>query len=168
MVQGKASKNTTLILSAVVLLLCLVDVTYNEVGLFDGASWINRAIFPLFHGSIYHALLNVWCLLSIVFYYNIPIGQFICAYIVSVTIPIDFLSNIIPSLPTDTPIVGLSGVCYTLLGKCSWRSTHKVYYNIFITINLILGFIIPNICGWLHLYCYAAGLLIGALNKPIR
>ena len=68
----------------------------------------------------------------------------------------------------DVPTVGLSGICFVLLGRFSYLVEHKVYYHSYIAAFILLGMLIPSVNGIIHLYCYIAGLLYGLLINPIK
>lgn len=155
-------------LSVGVVIICLsllLTADWNSVGVYAGCSLYGRLLYPFFHANILHALLNVWCLLSLVFIYDISIGRLLLAYIVAVTVPIDTLGIFIAAL--NAPTVGLSAVVFMLFGSISFEVLRKWYYQAWMLFYLIAGFIFPNTNAWLHLYCYLAGLVIALLNKPI-
>ena len=125
-----------------------------------------RLLYPFFHAGIIHAALNAWVLLSIVFIYEVSMGRLILAYIVAVTIPVDSLETLIPSI--GKPTVGLSGCIFFLFGSLSFSVARKMYYQSWMAFYLALGFLPHAMNGWLHLYCYAAGLLLACLQKPFE
>ena len=100
------------------------------------------------------------------------------AYITAVTFPIDTLSDIMPFvLPQGIPTVGLSAVCFSLLGQIAFQVKRKLYYQVWVLSFVAIGFMLPSlcsVCGYiiaapnniLHLYCYVVGLLVGFLNSP--
>ena len=116
--------------------------------------------YPFYHVGIVHALLNAWCLLSVVFIYDISMLRLCLAYIIAVFIPFICLS--------DTPTVGLSGLVFALFGSISFEVGRKVYYQLWMIAYLIIGFVFPNTNAWVHLYCYLAGCAVALLNKPVK
>ena len=157
----KVGKITALVLSILVCSLSLITIeNWGLVGAYTGCGPLRRAIYPFFHVNIIHAALNVWCLLSVVFIYNITIWRILFAYIVALSIPNLFLSY--------TPTVGLSGVVFALFGSISFEVGRKQYYQIWMGAYLVLGFLSPNTNAWIHLYCYVVGLAYALLLKPIK
>lgn len=138
---------------------------WERVGIFNGCSLWGRVLYPFFHAGLLHAALNAWCLLSIVFVYDVSIWRLLMAYVVAVTMPVDTLGRF---LSLDSPTVGLSGMVYFLFGSISFSVARKGYFQFWMFFYLAIGFIMPNTNAWLHLYCYVAGLLVALLNKPIN
>ena len=138
---------------------------WTRVGIFEGCSLGGRVLYPFFHAGLLHAALNAWCLLSIVFVHDISIWRTLLAYVVAVTMPVDTLGSF---LSLESPTVGLSGMVYFLFGSISLSVVRKGYFQSWMLFYLSIGFIMPNTNAWLHLYCYAAGLLVALLNNPIK
>lgn len=169
MVQETLSRITTLAIAATIMLICLfMDVAPEKVGIMQSASLCNRLTYSFFHASFLHAFMNVWCLLSVVFIYPISFWSLLLAFGIAISFPIDTLCNISPIFAFVMPTVGLSGVCFALMGRISFMVSRKWYYQSWLAFYILLGFIFPNTNGWLHLYCYLMGVLVGFLNKPIR
>lgn len=160
MVQGKETKATSLILTLVVLILLCLPIDIKSAGISQGCTLWQRLSYPFLHGSILHAGVNCWCLLSICFNRNTPMWQLIAAYVIAVSYP-SILMN------SHTATVGMSGVIFALLGIISLTS-RKWYVNVaFIMAIILFGYLLPNIDATLHLYCYLVGLIVGLLTKPI-
>ena len=132
----------------------------RQIALYTGCSIFNRLAYSFFHVNIFHALLNVWCLLSITFRYNLSWVHFMVAYIIAVCYPTLFLEG--------QPIVGFSGVCFALLGMLSFRVARRLYFQLVIWVNILLGFIVPGIAGFLHLYCFVVGVVVALVSTPIE
>lgn len=160
MVQGTIEKTATLLIGAFILLCASVYVPdWDVVGLGLNSPVSARFIYSFIHASFLHALLNTWCLVSIAFVYCLKWWQFIVAYIIAVGAPGFCLST--------TPTVGLSVVCFALLGLIALSVSRRLYYNLWIGAYLVLGFLLPSVNGWIHLYSYVAGLMVGLLTMPI-
>lgn len=169
MAQETISRAASLMLSAIILLIHIfADVDLVDVGIAEHSSLCSRVAYPFFHASLLHAILNVWCLLSVVFYYPISASSLILCFGVAMSIPIDSLATLIPFAHFDTPTVGLSGVCFALMGRISFMVARKWYYQKWLWCYILIGFIFPNASGWIHLYCYLCGIMIGFINKPLR
>ena len=87
------------------------------------------------------------------------------AYVIAVTVPVDTLGSFIN---IASPTVGLSAVVFVLFGSISFEVVRKWYYQGWMLLYLVVGFLFPNTNAWLHLYCYLAGLLVALLNKPVK
>lgn len=157
----KTEKSAVLIVIVLIMMSSMIYVTpdWNIVGLCKDSGILQRIVYSFFHVSVTHALLNSWCLVSIVFIHDISWKNLITAYVIAVSAPTFVLSI--------TPTVGLSAVCFALLGIISIKARQKLYYNICISVYIILGLLLPGVNGWLHLYSYMAGLLVGLLNMPV-
>jgi membrane associated rhomboid family serine protease len=145
----------------------------SSVALAPDCTVYARLLYPFFHASLLHAVLNCWTLLVIVFYYNIGIGALLLSYLVAVTVPCSVCGYGIATTPT----VGLSSVIFCLLGIIPWRVKRKLYYHSWIAGIIAMGFCLPSLlahCGLptaspnnlLHIYCYVVGLMVGFLNAP--
>lgn len=160
MVRQKKAKNAALLTVAVVLLMSFIYVPdWSAVGVAEGCPWAARLVYPFFHASQVHAVVNAWCLLCIVFLYDISIWRLLIAYIVAVVVPGCLLS--------DVPTVGLSCVCFFLLGSLIFEVKRKLYFLSSMALYIAVGFFFPSVNALIHLYGYLAGLLVGLLNAPL-
>lgn len=161
MVKKKAAKATSLLVSILMFCFSLQDIVdWSAVGIFTGCRLGCRFSYPFYHVGVLHALLNAWCLLSVVFIYDISLLRLCFAYIIAVLVPSFCLSNI--------PTVGLSGIVFALFGSISFEVERKVYYQLWMIVYLIIGFLFPNTNAWVHLYSYLAGCMVALLNKPVK
>lgn len=153
-------KTLALILAVVILAVSVtVHPQWTEIGISKNCNLQARLIYPFFHASFIHAFVNVWCLLGIVFLYDISFWRLLTAYIVAIFVPETLLS--------DIPTVGLSCVCYTLLGSLIFEVKRKLYFLLSMAVYIAVGFLFPAINASIHVYGYLAGLLVGLLNAPI-
>lgn len=136
-----------------------------DVGIRTGCAFAERLVYPFFHASLLHALINGWVLLAIVFRYDITLYRLLLAYAVAVSVPADTLAWIAPAM--HIPTVGLSGIVFFLLGSISFQVQRKAYFQSWMVVYLIIGFCLPSINATLHLYSYCIGLIVALLNKPI-
>lgn len=154
-------KTFSLLITAFVICIYLFGThDYLAVGIYSNCALSCRILYPLFHANILHTILNTWCLLSVVFIYDISLWRLISSYIIAATIPSLFLSNV--------PTIGLSGVVFALFGAISFEVKRKLYYQLWMIAYLTVAFFFPNTNAWIHLYCYIAGLAIAVLNKPVK
>lgn len=161
MEEKKVAKVISLLVSVIVLILSLQTIDdWETVGAYVGCGLNCRISYPFYHANLVHAILNGWCLLSVVFIYDISLWRLVLSYIVAVTIPTLCLS--------DIPTVGLSGVVYFLFGTISFEVQRKLYYQLWMLFYIFLGFIFPNTNALVHLYCYLVGVCFSLLNKPIK
>lgn len=180
MVRGKETKTAALILTAICLALyaAMPLPLLQQVGICKDSSILARFAYPLFHASFIHMSLNCWCLLSVVFIYDVPRKYLIIAYIIASSFPVDTIAAIVPdAFPSAIPTVGLSGIDYALLGMVSFQAKRKLYYHTWVLSFVVICLIysrLSSFCGYaiaapnnaLHIYCYVAGLLVGFLNSP--
>lgn len=160
MVRGKIEKTTGLLIAVAILLSAMIYVPdWYVVGVFKGCDILQRIGYSVFHASFIHAAVNAWCFVSILFLYDVSWWKMLFAYVIAVAVP-DFVLS-------TTPTVGLSAVCFALLGMVAFQVKRKLYYNGCMALYIALGFLFPLVNGWLHLYSYVAGLLVGFLNMPI-
>lgn len=158
---GKIEKTIGLFISIIAVITSLIFVPdWNVVGVYVRCGLLQRLGYSLFHASLFHAVINAWCFLSIIFLYAVKAWQLIVAYLIAVSVP-DFALSL-------TPTVGLSSVCFALFGMILFQVKRKVYYNVCMASYILFGFIFTQVNGWLHLYSYVAGLLVGLLNMPIQ
>lgn len=163
----KAEKVTALIIATIAISLSFSNTwDWQTVGIYAGSTPYNRLIYPFFHAGFLHATLNAWCLLAIVFIYDISLWRLLLAYTISITIPIDTIDCFLTRM--DLPTVGLSGVIFVLFGSISFEVLRKCYYQLWMLFYLATGFLFPNTNVWLHIYCYICGLVIALINKPIK
>jgi membrane associated rhomboid family serine protease len=155
------SKSLSLLLTVLILIISIHHVEdWSTVGIYTGCGLGCRMLYPFYHANLLHALLNAWCLLSVIFIYDISLLRFILAYIIAVTIP--------PFCLSDTPTVGMSGLVFALFGSISFEVQRKAYYQLYMLAYLVAGFLFPNTNALLHLYCYMAGGVVALLNKPVK
>ncbi len=160
MVPQKNAKITSLILAVILILEPFVFTPdWSSVGAAVRCSMTARMGYSFFHASVIHALVNVWCLLSVVFMYDISIWRMLTAYIVAVCVP-EFLLS-------DVPTVGLSCICYTLLGSLIFEVRRKLYFQLSMALYIAVGFLFPSVNALIHIYGYLAGLIVGLLNAPL-
>lgn len=160
MVRRKIEKTAGLLIAASIIMSAFIYIPdWNAVGACPHCSLLQRFGYSFFHASVLHAVVNVWCFISILFLYNISWWRVAVAYLIAVFAPDTVLST--------TPTVGLSAVCFALLGSIAFQVKRKLYYNGCMALYIALGFFFPLVNGWLHLYSYVAGLFVGFLNMPI-
>ncbi|MFI3293100.1 MAG: rhomboid family intramembrane serine protease [Rikenellaceae bacterium] len=166
MEKRKVEKSATLILGVVVICLSFVRIDSHIVGIYPNCHLLGRVLYPLFHANLLHATLNIWCLLSLVFMYNIRTWRLLLSYVISATVPIGCIASLWGG--SQLPTIGLSGVVFVLFGSISFEVSRKWYYQMWMVAYIVIGFFNQGVNAWLHLYCYIIGLVIALLNKPIK
>lgn len=145
---------------------CIVNPDWTRVGIFVNCNLFNRWIFHFFHASAFHAIINSWCLLAVVFSCNLSLRHFFTAYFIAALAPDIVLSHI--------PTVGLSAICYALFGLLTWQVRNKLHFAscslIYIAAGLAANLILPApaVNVYIHLYSYLAGLVVGLLDLPLQ
>lgn len=163
---NEAGKFAALCVAAVILGLSFVRCDGYDVGIYAGCGMRGRCLYPFFHAGVVHAALNVWCLLVMVFYYEVRIWRAGIAYLIAVTVPADTLGHLVGGM--DVPTVGLSGVIFGMFGMLSFGVRRKAYYQCWMACYLLAGFASPATNAWVHLYCYLAGVIVAWLDRPLN
>jgi len=137
----------------------LVLSPFDGDGIRVDCTWLARLSYPLFHAGILHAICNAWCLITLVFYYDLHWWRLLTAYGIAISIPALLLSA--------TPVVGLSGVCFALMGLCLPIVQRKLYFSAWVAAFLAVGIILPGVAWVVHLYCYVVGWVVGDFIKAV-
>lgn len=165
--KRKVEKITALVIGVTIICLSLSGARdWQTVGIYAGCGWKGRLLYSFFHANILHATLNAWCLISIVFLYDVTLWRLLLAFIIAATVPVGLINHILGGFAS--PTVGLSAIVFVLFGTLSFEVLRKMYYQMWMLFYLAVGFLFPNTNAWLHLYCYLAGLVIALLNKPVK
>lgn len=158
--KDRSVKGLTLIVSvSVIIMACLDGCHWDDWGVVRDCDIARRLCYSLVHASLLHALVNVWCLMSVVFIYDISLWRLLTAYIIAVSVPGFALSEV--------PTVGLSTVCYALMGSLSFEVRRKAYFQGWMIFYIGIGFLFPGVNAIIHVYGYVAGLIVGLLNAPM-
>ena len=161
----KTAKIVAIILSLTTFAFIPYKDWYN-VGIYEGCRWVNHLTFHFFHAGFIHALMNVWCLLSVVFLYDITLTRFFLMFIVAMSYPINLMAE--SGFNCQTPTVGLSGIIFALFGSLSFEVKRKLYYQGWMAFYIIIGFLNASSNPWIHVYCYTIGFAIAFINKPYK
>lgn len=150
----------TLIVSvSIIVMACTGGCHWHDWGAVSGCDIVRRLCYPWVHASLLHALVNAWCLMTAVFIYDISMGRLLTAYTIAVCVPGFALSEV--------PTVGLSTVCYALMGSLSFEVRRKAYFQGWMIFYIGIGFLFPGVNAIIHVYGYVAGLIVGLLNAPM-
>lgn len=200
MVRRKKAKAASLALVAACLTLSLLQTIaattpvasaagLTSVAISAGCPLLPRLLYSFFHASLLHCLVNSWCLLSVVFYYDLPLSSLILAYITAAAFPVDTVCTVlggsaaeIPAVSaalsvhsvfsvhsggvltaafTTTSTVGLSGICFSLLAQASFHARRKLYFHLYIASFLLFTTAVPYLCS-------VCGYVIATPNTPLH
>lgn len=156
MLRRKKTKIATLIFVILIMMLNFSSIKAMSVGLYIGCPEYCHFTWPFFHASWIHLLINVWCLLGIVFIYDVSIEHILIAYSSSI-----FAPNL-----TSIPIIGISGICLFLMGYIMWQVKRKIYFNCYVVAFIGIGFIFNR--SFIHIYSYIIGISYGYLWKVFK
>ncbi|MCD8295373.1 MAG: rhomboid family intramembrane serine protease [Clostridia bacterium] len=163
--KEKAGKALALAVGAAAVGLSFLRPGWDVWSLHAGCSAWARLAWPFLHANLLHALLNVWCLLSVTFVYDLSWKRLLLSYAVAVTIPVGPLS-FLPGMAL--PTVGLSGVVYFLFAAGPVQVGRRGDWPAWLAPYLHAGVLFPKTNAWVHVWCYLAGLVFALLNMPIR
>lgn len=164
---------TALVLS-VAAVFALLEIHPGGFGVGVETQWWQRMCYHFVHASMFHALLNSWCLLCVAFLCDIPLQYIIIAYIIATLYPADTAHAM---LCIGNPVVGMSGMCFALLGMVSWNSGSKVKYHIWVASFIAIGIVVPILLSLLlnrptarldnalHIYAYLCGIGAGYIYR---
>lgn len=152
--EKKIAKGSTLLL--VLLMAPLLFMEAKPIGM--GMPFYHRFLYHFFHANLLHYMFNSWCLVSMVFAFDLPLVDILVAYLVATFVPIVWSAS----------AIGLSGMCFVLLGRCSFFAKDKRSYHSYIGLFLAIGLVVPTIAGFIHLYCYLVGIVYGLLIHPFK
>lgn len=163
------TKTAALIIALLCLILTFIPVPPALVGVTPASPLYTRLTYHFFHAGAIHCLLNLWCFLSCLFLAHVGPRRLIAAFTVATLVP--------PFVLTPVPTIGLSAVCYALLGAIMTdvRGTRPLLrYNLLIAIPTLLPLLIlpllhihPFINVPIHIYAYLAAALLESLTRHI-
>lgn len=157
MAEGEKAKTAVLVASLPIIVLSLSGISPSSAALCGGCPWWHRLCYQFVHAGLIHAVLNCWVLISAVFMYPTSMWMLLSSYLISASVP----ASLCPE-----PTVGLSGMVFALMGRYSFIVARKWYYQKWMLVFLAIGIMIPNVNGWLHLYCYGMGTALSFLSSP--
>lgn len=114
---------------------------------------LNRLFYPLFHANLIHAILNIFCILQLAFYYRMSRWFLLTSYIIAVTAPSCLIEG----------TLGFSGVIFAALGLYSMIVTRGWVIATHVALYCSLTALFSCVNTLLHLYCYAVGFVCSLL-----
>lgn len=157
MLRRKKTKTATLIFVISITVLYVVGVDPMSIGLYVGCPAYCHFTWPFFHASWLHLIINAWCLLGIVFLYDVSPSAIAVAY----------LSSVVAPNMTYSPTIGISGICFFLMGYIMWQTLRKLYFNSYIAVFILIGFIFSGGNNMIHIYSYVLGVSYGYLCRKL-
>lgn len=114
---------------------------------------LNRLFYPIFHANSIHAILNIFCILQLAFYYRMSRWFLLASYIIAVTAPSSLIEG----------TLGFSGVIFAALGLYSMIVTRGWVIAAHVALYCSLTALFSCVNTLLHLYCYAIGFVCSLL-----
>lgn len=114
----------------------------------------DRLLHPLIHAGVLHALVNVYVLWQLVFFFPIRLRHLLMAYAVAVSCPEVVALWTIDTAETARRVVGLSGVDYALMGWVMPRAVRRLRFNLIVAVWMVVGMAVGSVAVGLHLYGY--------------
>lgn len=148
-------KMLTLIHSGILLLMLVLypaDLA-AQFGLYTGCPIYNRFTYLFMHGNFMHLAVNVYSLLILAFICDMRFFHFTDALLVAVLLP--------DSIITETPIIGMSTMIYTITGMIVMSARRRTFLILVNLAIITMGMFLTGIAGLAHLWCFFAGLVIG-------
>ena len=156
-------KLTSLLLTIVLALMMLTDhQTRMELSLSQGTALMDyhRLTYMLIHANIIHLLLNVYCLLTLVFVCRVKAKCFLIGTIIACAIPTGMLS--------DIPMCGMSVLNFSLTGYSIMLCRDNLTRVKCIAANIALisfTIFIPGIAAIPHAYGFILGMASAIIIK---
>ena len=132
-------------------------------GLAVGAPWWARLLHPFIHVGMGHALINVYVLWQLVFFFPVRLRHLFFAYLVACSCPAGWAGWTVIHLSAGIPVVGLSGVIYVLMGWAMTKVNRKVRFNAVVMGWMAFATAVGGVAVGLHLYGYVVGALTAML-----
>lgn len=135
------------------LIISVMNVHAN--GIRKGCSIIERFEYPFFHANIFHAAINIYVYLGMVFLLGTSLIDMFIAYVISACVPTFLLS--------DTTTIGLSGVVYALIGMNTFKVANPLKYTFSVIIPLAFTSLLPLVAVGVHAWCYVVGVVYSVI-----
>lgn len=122
-----------------------------------GCTTAARLAYTFIHANPVHAAINAWCLLALAFRHGFTPARLAAAYALAAAAPAATAAGIFRQ--AAEPAVGMSAMIYVL--AASFRGGAR--YRMTLLASAAMGFAVPGIAAWLHVYGWAAGTALAAL-----
>jgi len=153
--DAEFAKALSLIVGLAVVLLSVAvwlfpQVRNVAVGIGPGSTIFPRLCHPLFHANVAHAVLNVYVLWQLAFFFPVRVRHLLLAYLVACVCPWQ-----IAVWPAGGEcVLGLSGMVYGLMGWVMPGVPCRLRFNVFVAAWLVVGLLTGGVAVGLHLWCY--------------
>jgi membrane associated rhomboid family serine protease len=131
-----------------------------------GCGITGHLCYHFFHANVFHALINVWCLLVLAFYYDIEDWELLLAWLIATTVPSWCLS--LNTYDLTLKAIGFSGICFALMGIVFYKVARKRYYLSWIIPMVAVGFLIPGMAAGVHLWCFVVGIMVSLVIMYVK
>ncbi len=133
-------------------------------GIAEGCSLAGRLLHPLAHGGWLHALVNVYVLWQLVFFFPVSLRLLLGSYVVACCCPVVVaVWTVVP--PSPGSVVGLSGVDYVLMGWLMPRLSRPLRFNVMVAVWMLAGMATGTVAVGMHLFCYLCGAIAGCRRR---
>ena len=111
----------------------------------------SMVLYQFCHVNIWHVLANLACLYTIASStFRTSWHTWLAAYVISAFVP------------CMSPTEGMSGLLYALMGIISWQAADTRKFHLWCIGFMGICFLFPHtVNGWLHVFCYLAGVMYG-------
>lgn len=136
-----------MIIGAVVCYVCGAEATLRE-----GGAWWERFAYEMCHANVWHLAANVFFLVMLMYsgLKNMWLS-YLLAYLIAASAP-----------ALGVPTMGMSGVCYALMGMCSWQVRNKWRYHAWSAALIGMCLLWPGVVNnVLHVWSYVLGVGAG-------
>lgn len=149
---------TSFSIFSIVLVLCLFLPTdiYNSMCLSRTSNFVTRITYILLHGNVFHLVMNVYCMLSIIFLSFPKKTDVFMSFLIAFFIPDYFIG--------ESNIVGISVMLFAFTGILVMRSTEWKRFFLFNLAVVVCGALIPKIAFMPHLWGFSCGCLYGIIT----
>ena len=164
MYQRADAKTAALAVGVTVLVIVFLRAVgfhlFEGVGIAEDCSVADRLLHPLVHGGWLHALVNVYVLWQLVFFFPVSLRLLLAAYVLACCCPVMVaVWTLFPSQPCC--VVGLSGVDYVLMGWVMPDVPRRLRFNAVVAIWMLTGMAVGSVAVGMHLFCYLCGVIVG-------
>lgn len=143
---SSSAKTLALVVSILVLAIALVRVfcpfSLHPFALYPACPPSNHFAYHFFHAGLMHALINVWCFVSIVFLYDIRLRHLGLAFLIAV---------FMPDLLTSGDTVGLSAVCFALMAIAATQVARPYVIHAYVALVIAVMWAAPYLFAMLGL-----------------
>ncbi|EGN00265.1 hypothetical protein HMPREF1017_00791 [Bacteroides ovatus 3_8_47FAA] len=143
---------------AILAIIYFAGIPSDVYGVSSASPWWTHFTYPFMHGSLIHLLSNTYALW---FCFKKKMSPKIIPPIYLMSVLASFIAS------SSIPIVGCSGMIFSIIG-INLTSAPTKRNIIYVTIILIVGFIIPHIAGAIHFVCFIQGVAVSTIYKNIN